>query len=543
MEGPGNEQARLVSLRDLEILDTPAEERFDQITRLAAQIFDVPIALISLVDEDRQWFKSRVGLDVCETSREVSFCSHAILRREPMVVPNALHDERFARNPLVVDAPAIRFYAGVPLTHSNGHALGTLCIIDVRPRTLDGAQLELLRTLADIAEREVRTISAEQATQRLRESEDLYRSVIAAVEEGVIVRGEDGSIVACNASAERILGLPAKHILGRTSLDPPRRAVDAAGAPISDADHPAAVVLRTGKASSGVILGIDRPGAEVTWISVNAQPLIRDGESRPYAVVASFSDVTELRAVQQMKDEFVSVVSHELRTPLASIRGALHLITEGDLGELSARLRRMVEIAASNADRLSCLINDILDAERLKSGKTSIDVREVDTAALMGHVIDELQPLADRVPVTLHLTSCVKRALIDPDRIAQTLTNLIGNAIKFSPPGGSVHVSVMREGDDTVFRVVDEGRGISAGEVESIFERFHQVRLSDALEQGGTGLGLAICRGIVEQHGGRIWVESVVGEGSTFVFTVPQQARAGSELQYVAIAGARSPRG
>jgi diguanylate cyclase (GGDEF)-like protein len=152
---PIDEPARLDALRTLNILDTPAEERLDRFTRLAKRLFGVPIVLISLVDEDRQWFKSSQGLNVCETSRDVSFCAHAILRDEIMVVPDALLDERFHDNPLVTGDPKIRFYAGCPLTVPNGSKIGTLCLIDAKPRAIDLADLALLRDLAYLAEQEI----------------------------------------------------------------------------------------------------------------------------------------------------------------------------------------------------------------------------------------------------------------------------------------------------------------------------------------------------------------------------------------------------
>ncbi len=152
---PLNEASRLDTLRALNILDTSPEERFDRLTRLAKRLFGVPIALISLVDADRQWFKSCQGLSVNETPRGVSFCGHAILGEKVMMVPDALLDERFRDNPLVVGDPGIRFYAGCPLQVPNGSKLGTLCLIDVEPRTMDEADLELLKDLARMAEQEI----------------------------------------------------------------------------------------------------------------------------------------------------------------------------------------------------------------------------------------------------------------------------------------------------------------------------------------------------------------------------------------------------
>ncbi|MDO8903217.1 GAF domain-containing protein [Hydrogenophaga sp.] len=152
---PRNEARRLDALRSLLILDTPPEERFDRISAFAAKEFDVPIALVSLVDRDRQWFKSNFGLEVCETPRDVSFCSHAILKPEPLVVPDALRDPRFADNPLVTGHPFIRFYAGAGLRLPYGQVVGTLCVLDRRPREFDRLDAAILGGLRDLVVEEL----------------------------------------------------------------------------------------------------------------------------------------------------------------------------------------------------------------------------------------------------------------------------------------------------------------------------------------------------------------------------------------------------
>ena len=154
-EIPPNEVARLQTLRSFDILDTPQEERFDRLTRMARRLFDVPIALVSLVDKDRQWFKSRIGLPVSETPRDISFCGHSILGEEVFIIPDASSDERFQDNPLVIDKPNIRFYAGCPLRALNGTQMGTLCIIDDKPRDFSEADLSALTDLAAMAEQEM----------------------------------------------------------------------------------------------------------------------------------------------------------------------------------------------------------------------------------------------------------------------------------------------------------------------------------------------------------------------------------------------------
>ncbi len=147
---PDNDAERLAALRELLILDTPPEERFDKVVRFAADEFDMPIALLSLIDENRQWFKSNVGLDVCETARDISFCGHAILQSDILVIPDARADGRFADNPIVTGEPYVIFYAGAPLAMPSGFTIGTLCLIDHKPRTLDATELAILTTLRDL---------------------------------------------------------------------------------------------------------------------------------------------------------------------------------------------------------------------------------------------------------------------------------------------------------------------------------------------------------------------------------------------------------
>lgn len=237
-------------------------------------------------------------------------------------------------------------------------------------------------------------------------------------------------------------------------------------------------------------------------------------------------DIAQYRRVERLKDEFVSVVSHELRTPLTSIRGSLGLLAGGALGPMPEKAQRMLQIASTNADRLVRLINDILDIERVESNQVPLRPQTCDAADLVARAVDEMSSMAAsaQVSVTCDIPPGVQ-LWADPDRILQTVTNLLSNAVKFSPAGSTVHVRVEPSETEVVVCVQDQGRGIPGDNLESIFDRFAQVDASDSREKGGSGLGLAICRSIVSQHGGRIWAESRVDQGSTFRFTLPQPAR------------------
>jgi PAS domain S-box-containing protein len=245
-------------------------------------------------------------------------------------------------------------------------------------------------------------------------------------------------------------------------------------------------------------------------------------------------DISDRREIERLKDEFISVVSHELRTPLTSISAALDLLAGGVLQNQPEDAQQMLNIAANNSDRLVRLINDILDIERIESGKIVMTKQACDAGDLMNQSVEAIQEIAERDGVTLSVSPVSVRLWADPDRIIQVLTNLLSNAIKFSPQGSTVWLSaelIRGQGSERVYpssssdtlliKVRDQGRGIPSDKIESIFERFQQVDASDSRQKGGTGLGLAICRSILQQHEGQIWAESTLGEGSTFCFTLP----------------------
>ncbi len=379
-------------------------------------------------------------------------------------------------------------------------------------RSDSGAMLGYVGTVEDVTERR----HARLELERLRHQLEL---ILTSVADGIYVSDRQGKTTFVNPAAVRMVGYRPEELLGQPMHDLVHHSKpDGAPYPLEECQTYAAL-------ADGAIHHVTN---EVFWrkdgssfpVEYRSAP-IREQGGEIVGVAVTFRDMSEQRAVERMKDEFVSVVSHELRTPLTSIRGALGLLTSGLVGELPERGQRMLEIATNNTERLVRLLNDILDIERMQSGKVTMQQRVCDAATLMTQATDEMHALADKAGVALSVSPQSARLWADPDRVIQTLTNLLSNAIKFSPEGSTVWLTVAPQGPEARFAIKDQGRGIPADKLERIFERFQQVDASDSRKKGGTGLGLAICRSIVQQHGGRIWAESVLGEGSTFFFTLP----------------------
>lgn len=372
-----------------------------------------------------------------------------------------------------------------------------------------GPGMSMLGTLLDVTDRHA-------ASEALRKSEELLRSVIATAGDAYVQFDGDGRVTEWNAQAEATFGRTRAEALGR----PLSSLVLVAGTRelferrVGLCDESGEGLSPHGRFELSMVhsSGHEIPVEVTAWA-------IRTGDATVFNCF--IRDISERQAAERAKDEFLSVVGHELRTPLTSIHGALGLLRAGLLGELNDRGQQMVGIAAHNTDRLVRLINDILDIERLNSGKVLLERQECDIAALGQRSVEAMRPMAEAAGVRLEIDAQAGTAWVDSDRIEQTLTNLLSNAIKFSPAGAAVWLVARTGGDELEVQVRDQGRGIPTEHLELVFDRFQQVDGSDAREKGGTGLGLAICRTIVQQHGGRIWAESGSGGGAVLTLRLP----------------------
>jgi signal transduction histidine kinase len=390
-----NEMVRLKALGQYQILDTACEAAFDELTYLAAQICGTPIALISLIDECRQWFKSKVGLEAESTPRNFAFCNHAILQpNDILIVPDARLDPRFSTNPLVTSEPHIRFYAGAPLVTPEGHALGTLCVIDRVPRQLSPEQAAALRSLS--------------------------RQVITQLE------------------------------------------------------------LRR---------NVDKLERMTT-------------------------------AQRQQYEDLISALSHDLRTPLLAARGTLRSILGGAFGSISDPLKDVFEDCHLANEDLLKLVEALLDISRHKAEVgNSLNCEILNWEKLLIRAIKWSSTVSEqKCRITYKIVPSLLTVYGDELKIQRVVQNLLDNAVRVSEPSKQITLEVAPLGVDEVkVSVSDNGPGIAPHDKERLFYRFIQGRG----RRGRSGLGLYLCRQIVESHQGTINVESTLGEGSTFWFTLP----------------------
>ncbi|HEX8274298.1 MAG TPA: PAS domain S-box protein [Longimicrobiaceae bacterium] len=409
--------------------------------------------------------------------------------------------EAFAR---IVDTPGVPLSVELRFLHGGG---GYLQLEATGASFLDDPAVgSVVVNSRDVSDRR-------RAEAALRKSEEQFRQFVEAASDIIYRADMEGRFTYANPVAARILGHSQDELLGTRYVELVRpdwrervgefyrRQVEERVAN-TYYEFPA----------------VTRDGREV-WIGQNVQ-LVTEGD-RLAGWQAVARDITGRREIDRMKDEFISMVSHELRTPLASMRGSLGLVAGGLTGTLDARGKRLVEIALQNTDRLARLVDDILDTERIAAGKLPISPQPTDAAELMERAAEPLREMAERAGVALEVDPLPAALLADPDRVIQTLTNLLANAIKFSPEGSVVRLDARGRGPRVLFRVADQGPGIPHDRREVIFEPFRQLDSSDSRRKGGTGLGLAICRSIVREHGGEIWVEDAPGGGSVFCFTLP----------------------
>jgi PAS domain S-box-containing protein len=356
----------------------------------------------------------------------------------------------------------------------------------------------------------------------LRVSEQRHRSVVDALEEGVLLHDMSGVVIACNNSAAQMIGLPAEQIVGKGPDDLPMRLVREDGTQFAADERPGYLAFQTGEPQIGIVAGLPAPDGDITWLSINCNPIVDPGTGKPFAVAASFADITDQRAAARLKEEFFALVSHELRTPLTSIAGYLELVMDPDDYELDPVQRRHLGVVERNAKRLQRLVGDLLFVAQFEAGALALESSLTQIEDVAAESVESARPKADELGIELRLNAeRVPACMGDAGRLGQTFDNLISNALKFTPAGGRVDVRVLDRNDRVAIEVADTGLGISPVDQARLFERFYRTPSATDLAIPGVGLGLSISRAIVEGHGGTISVKSDEGRGTTFTIELP----------------------
>ena len=383
---------------------------------------------------------------------------------------------------------------------------------------IQAREKELAHALAD--SRELASVTAEAR----RRVEDAHADLLATLETtpaALLIFNLDGSVRLRNRAATEVLGIEPTNPELRRNYWARFKRVAKDGSRIPDDQWVEVRALR-GETVSHHELEIHHPDGRVYPIIASGAPLKNELGHVTGAVVA-FQDISHLREVDRMKEEFVSIVSHELRTPLTSIRGSIQLVL-GEPGSMPDQEHRgLLQIALNNCERLVRIINDILDVSKIESGNLVLHKKPVNVAELVRQSIDVVSGAARNTSVGLaaKVPADLRPVMVDPDRIVQAIVNLLSNAVKFAPSGSTVTVAATGTANLVTIAVSDEGEGIAPENLNRLFRKFQQVDSSSSRRKGGTGLGLAITKALVEQHGGKIFVDSEVNKGTRFSLTLP----------------------
>ncbi len=529
------EKKRLESLTGLNILDTLPEREFDEITALASEICGSPIALISLIDGTRQWFKSKIGIDVSETPRELAFCAHAILQDEVFVVEDATLDSRFSGNPFVTGPAQVRFYAGVPILSPDGLPIGTMCVIDNKPRQLSASQEKSLQTLSNQI---TRLFKLRLQIEEIKKSEArllLKKTAMDNISDGIIMVNSLGEFLDLNPAALEILGFAKQDLLNFKVTDIHWRLLNEDGTEFPVSEAPIMAALSSGKRQDHVIMGLQRSENETRWLSVNATPLFLEGPDKPSHSVASFSDITQIRKIEaetrqlqaQLSEssrlsalgEMAGGVAHEINNPLAIIYGRNFLLKrklESGQFDLQSSLKDFETIEVT-VNRIAKIVRGLKNYSRNAEKDPFEPVRFSDILSdTLELCMERFRSFNLQVEIKCedHLEIECRSA-----QISQILMNLWLNSFD-AIQGLSekwIHVDVIDSKDKLIITCTDSGKGIPFPIVQKMMQPFFTTK-----EVGkGTGLGLSISAGLAESHGGLLKYDSQAAN-TCFVLELPK---------------------
>ncbi|MGD9146431.1 MAG: ATP-binding protein [Anaerolineae bacterium] len=397
---------------------------------------------------------------------------------------------------------------------ARGETLGLLCIQSRNQRRFTPDDEELLTAIGNQIGIAIANAQLIDDAERRRATLD---SVMNSLVDGLILVDTRSRIAYLNPHTEEILGFPASALIGQT-LDIREYGI---------ADHVAQPEQVLSQLRAAITGPQDTPTVEFTLTEPAARTIqarffpIQDAGGDSLGLGLLLRDITREKELDEMKSQLLSTVSHELRTPLASIKGFATTLLREDVEWEEASRREFLSIIDEESDRLTELIGNLLDMSRIEAGTLRVEPEPTDLGPIIQETAAEFQLMTRRHQIEILLAPALPLVMADPRRARQILRNLVENAIKYSPQGGTITIAASVDASSVQTSVADQGIGIESSHLDSVFDRFYQVDSASTRRVGGSGLGLSICKAIVEAHNGKIWVESQSGSGSTFYFTFP----------------------
>ena len=506
---PINEDLRLAALKSYQVMDTESDPILDDITEIIADICDVPIALVSLVDDCRQWFKSAQGLDAPETPKDIAFCAHAINGKKIFEVPDTLKDERFYNNPLVTGAPKIRFYAGMPLISEDGFALGTLCAIDTKPKVLDLRQKKYLRILANEVMGRLELL---RKNRLLKEAKTLHELITETNQDYIFVKDKDYKIVQANSAFKALFPESMQdRIIGYTTVED--SSFEEAQAYLKD-DKQAFEEGRVEKYESLIL----PDGRQRTLFTTKIR--FQDNANDPYLLGVS-RDVTEreklIASLQKSNhdlEEFAYIASHDLKSPLNAVKNLLSLLEEDLEAALNDETQQLFQMIDTRINRMTKLLSDLLHYARVGREEHVAELLNLKTTAL-----NCLELIDD--PNRFEVTIADSQLELPKFPFELVLTNLVSNAIKHhDKQTGKITIDAEEYKHHYILKVADDGPGIPTEYREKVFQKFEKLKSKDEVE--GSGMGLAMVLKMVHHYGGDVTIESNSSRGICFSVRWPK---------------------
>jgi PAS domain S-box-containing protein len=478
---------------------------FAEVVREAPALLEAEAAVLRFLEDDElvaraAWGPGTAGLVGTRSSSAAGIAGAVAQSRSQVVVEDARDTPRFGREDPVFRSGMVGAVA-VPMFARGGDLQGVLAVYDRRVRVWREDEAQALAALAATA---AAAFSSAELYARVAEEKERSDAILANIADGIVAVDREDAIVLWNATAEQITGVPAEEALGRRVADVLQRELTAGE------DGP------TGERQVAFLRG----GKEV-WLSLTEAVMV-DPTGAVAGRIFAFRDISTERVVEQMKSDFVATVSHELRTPLTSIYGFGETLLRADVEFSDAERRTFLTYIASESERLINIVDDLLNVARLETGTLGLNLSRTDLGEVVSETVSRFAEHLNgdfTLDVEVQPGSVYVRA--DREKLTQIVTNLMDNAVKFSPDGGRIAVSARRRSDTAEIRIADQGIGIARADQQRIFTKFYRAGDASELSPQGTGLGLFLARGLLAAMGGRIWVESTEGEGSTFVFELP----------------------